>query len=175
MWLYPVLVPVREALGRTPVLLQALLPASFLALIVSVYTVVPAEQYEVARTINGPLGFCMLFSLAVFLRHQATAWGEAWQGTWRRLAHVGSLSMILYLFHLYFVSGTRVALERWHPGTPLAVHLVVGLVAGCMGPWVLFQILKGQPLFHWSVGMTPQAPKPRVQEGRLGDGLAPIP
>ena len=54
------------------------------------------------------------------------------------------MSMTLYLFHLYFVSGTRVALERWHPGTPLAVHLVAGTLAGCLGPWIIFQVLKGR-------------------------------
>jgi fucose 4-O-acetylase-like acetyltransferase len=174
MWIHPWLTPARQALGRAPVMIQGLVPVGFFSLVALVYTVVPAEQYEWVRTINGPLGFCMLFSLAAFLRHQVSEWGEAWREAWSRLAHVGSLSMILYLFHLYFVSGMRVALERWHSGTPVAVHLVAGVLAGCMGPWALFHILKGQPVFQWSVGLSLQASKPREQEGRLRDGLAPI-
>jgi hypothetical protein len=66
--------------------------------------------------------------------------------------------MTIYLFHLYFVVGARVALDRWHPEPLAAVHIVLWIVAGSLGPWVVFQIFKGLPLFHWSLGLS--MPKP---------------
>jgi fucose 4-O-acetylase-like acetyltransferase len=173
--IHPWLAPVRQALERLTIPSQALLPVGFFLLIVLVYVVLPVKNYDVARAINGPLGFCMLFSLAVFLRNRSSEWGAAWKQAWSRLVFTGSISMILYLFHLYFVAGTRVALERWHPGMPLPVHLVLGLLAGCMGPWLLLHAFKGSPLFHWSVGLSMRAPRPRARGEQPHDGLAPIP
>jgi fucose 4-O-acetylase-like acetyltransferase len=175
MLVYPWLAPVRQALARAGGTLQALLPVLFFGLIALVYTLVPAEQYAWACAINGPLGFCMLLSLASLLRNRVSAWGDVWKAAWRRLVFVGSISMVLYLFHLYFVSGTRIALERWSPGTPLAVHVVLGLLAGCVGPWFLFQAFKGSPLFQWSVGLSVRVPKVKAPESPPQGNLAPIP
>jgi hypothetical protein len=172
---HPWLGSVRQALARRTVAAQALLPVGFFSLLLLVYTVLPQEQYAVVRLINGPLGFCMLFSLAVFLGNGAARWGAWWREGWSRLATVGSLSMVLYLFHLYFTSGMRVVLERWHPGTSLAVHLVLGTLAGSVGPWLLFQVFKGSPLFHWSIGHPAPVPRERVQAEQPHEGLAPIP
>lgn len=175
MLLQPRLTAVSQAQARLPAAVQVLLPVAFFGAIALVYAVVPEAQYEHARTINGPLGFCMLFTLAVFLRTRVSVLGAVWREAWRRLVLVGSMSMTLYLFHLYFVSSTRVALERWHAGTPLSVHLVLGTLAGCLGPWVLFQLLKGSPLFHWSIGSVAGArKKPVTVEAPAGD-LAAMP
>ncbi|MFL5350782.1 MAG: hypothetical protein ACJ8AT_38925 [Hyalangium sp.] len=175
MLLQPRLAAARQALARLPITVQALLPVGFFAVIALVYAVTSEAQYELARTLNGPLGFCMLFTLAVFARTRIAVLGAVWNEAWRRLVLVGSMSMTLYLFHLYFVSSTRMALERWHAGTPLAVHLVVGTLAGCLGPWLLFQLLKGSPVFHWSIGSVVSVrKKPVTVEAPAGD-LAAMP
>lgn len=174
--IYPGLAAARQRLVQLPLLFQGLLPVGFFALIVLVYAALSHEQYPLARLINGPLGFCMLFSLAVFLRGRGAEGGLAWRLTWRRLISAGSVSMAIYLFHIYFVSGTRIVLERWNPGTPLAVHLLLGVLAGCGGPWLLFRAFKGQPLFHWSVGISmPEPSRQPVRAPSSHEGLAPIP
>jgi hypothetical protein len=175
MLLYPQLPAVRQALARLPVLVQALLPVGFFALIVTLYAVIPEERYELARTLNGPLGFCMLFTLAFLLRTRVSVLGPVWQAAWSRLVLAGTMSMTLYIFHLYFVASVRVALERWHAGTPLAVHLVMGTLAGCLGPWLLFSVLKGSPLFHWSIGQAASIPKKRAPVEQPAEGLAVVP
>ncbi|MDY7225308.1 acyltransferase family protein [Hyalangium rubrum] len=172
---YPLLPAVRQAIARWPVALQALLPTAFFALIVLIYAVFPEELYPVVCGLNGPLGFGMLFSLIVFLRQRVSEGGAAWKEAWSRLVFTGSISMTLYLFHIYFVSGMRIALERLHPGMPLAVHFVLGCLAGCVGPWLLFQAFKGLPLFHWSVGLTLRVPRVRAPEGQPAEGLAQTP
>ncbi|KFE60999.1 acyltransferase family protein [Hyalangium minutum] len=171
---YPWLAPTSRWLSRQSVSLQALVPAGFFALLSLVYVVLPLEQYEWTRTINGPLGFCMLFSLVVFLRQRGAARGGLWKESWSRLLGVGSLSMVIYLFHLYFVVGARVALDRWHAQPIVALHVGVGILAGYVGPWVIGQLLKGVPLFHWSIGSTPPAQRSREVEEPPREGLAPI-
>lgn len=173
--LHPWLAVARRAIERQSATLQALLPAGCLSLITLIYAVLPAEQYEVARTVNGPLGFCLLFSLAVFLRRRSAEAGAVWREAWSRLVATGSLSMVIYLFHLYFVVGVRVMLARWLPEPLAAVHVVAGVLAGCVGPWVLFQLFKGLPLFNWSIGFSLPAPRPLVGERRPAEPLAALP
>jgi fucose 4-O-acetylase-like acetyltransferase len=175
MLLFPWLGAVGEALSRRTVALQALVPGVFLSLIIAVYTVLPANAYAVVCVINGPLGFCMLFSLAVFLRNRGPAWGAVWQAAWSRLVFTGSISMTIYLFHLYFVAGTRIVLERVHPETLLMVHVGLGLLAGCAGPWLLYRAFKGFSWFQWSVGLPVRSPSQPSRQEPPRDGLAPIP
>jgi fucose 4-O-acetylase-like acetyltransferase len=172
---HPWLVPARQALSRLSVPGQALLPAGIFAVIVFVYVALPRAHYDMAYVINGPLGFCMLFSLAIFLRNRARLGAALWHDVWGRLVFAGSISMIIYLFHLYFVSGMRMALQRWHPETLLAVHLVLGFVSGCLGPWLLFQFFKGHPLFHWSAGIPRNPPAPPSSREPPRGEAAPIP
>jgi len=172
---YPWLASASRLITRQAVAIQVLVPAGFFSIITLIYAVLPTEQYEVARTLNGPLGFCMLFSLVVFLRQRSVEWGGVWKEGWSRLLYAGSISMSLYLFHLYFVVGTRVALERWHPEPLVALHVGLGILLGCVGPWALCQLFKGVPLFHWSIGSSLPAPRPRAIEEPPRQGLAPIP
>jgi hypothetical protein len=172
---YPWLAPASQLLSRQTVTLQVLVPVGFFSLITLVYAVLPRAQYEGVRAINGPLGFCMLFSLAVFLRQRGAQWGGVWKELWSRSLYAGSISMCLYLFHLYFVVGTRVTLNRWFPEPQVALHVGLGIFMGCVGPWAISQLFKGIPLFHWSIGSTPPAQRPRAVEEPPRQGLAPIP
>ncbi len=173
--LHPWLAVARWAIERQPVKIQVLLPAGCLSLIMLIYAGLPAEQYEVTRTVNGPLGFCLLFSLAVLLRQRSSEAGTVWREAWSQLVATGSLSMTIYLFHLYFVVGMRVALKHWLPEPLPAVHIAAGILAGCLGPWVLYQLVKGLPFFRWSIGLSPTAPRPGVEEARPAEPLAALP
>jgi hypothetical protein len=127
---------------------------------VAIFLVLPREDYELVCLLNGPLGFCLLIALSVFLGSRAREGGGVWKFLRERFATVGSLSMLFYLFHIYFVSGMRIALERLSPGLPLGVHLVMGWFAGLLGPWLLYQFVKDQPLFRWSIGFPPRKAAP---------------
>jgi hypothetical protein len=116
-----------------------------------------------------------MFSLAVLLRRRSSEAGALWREAWGRLVVTGSLSMVIYLFHLYFVVGMRVALKHWLPEPIALVHIVPGILIGCMGPWVLYQLFKGLPFFHWSIGFSQAAPKPAVEEARPAEPLAALP
>lgn len=148
------------------------------ATMVGVFLGLPREEYDLVCLINGPLGFCLLIALSVFLGSRAREGGAMWKAVHGRFATVGSISMLFYLFHIYFVSGMRIALERISPGMPLAVHLVMGWLMGLVGPWILYQFLKDQPLFRWSIGFPPRkatpAPggeQPRVEPAPASSGV----
>lgn len=172
MLVHPWIPAARQALSRLSVGLQPLVPLAFLAIIVGVYVVLPAEQFPLVCSINGTLGFLMLYSLAVFLKNVSVRWGAAWRESWKRMVATGSISMIVYLFHLYFVSGMRIVVERLHPETAVGLHLLLGWGAGVAGPWVLYMVLKGQGWFHWSVGVLKPAPRLATAAEQARDGLA---
>ncbi len=97
-----------------------------------------------------------------------------WKGAWSRLVVTGSLSMTIYLFHIYFVVATRVVLTRFLPEPMAAVHIAAGVLAGCVGPWVLFQLVKGLPFFQWSMGLSLPAPSRHGEEARPAEPLAAL-
>ena len=95
----------------------------------------------------------MQFTLAVFLLGEAPRLGAWWRGLASRLVFLGALSMPLYLFHIFFTSGLRGALEKVLPGAPVALHLVLGSLAGLLGPLGLYLLLRGSRAFRWSLGL----------------------
>ncbi|ATB37845.1 acyltransferase [Cystobacter fuscus] len=150
LFIQPALAGACQVLSRRSAPRQVLVSLGLAAALVAVYAGIP--DYELVCVINGPLGFCLLISLSVFLGSRAREGGAVWKALRGRFATVGSISMLFYLFHIYFVSGTRLVLEHLSPGMPLAVHLVVGWTMGLLGPWVIYLLLKDHPLFRWSIG-----------------------
>ncbi|WP_395846744.1 acyltransferase [Cystobacter fuscus] len=158
LFIQPALVGACQFLSRLSAPRQVLVSLGLAAVLVAVYAGVP--DYELVCVINGPLGFCLLISLSVFLGSRARQGGAVWKALRGRFATVGSISMLFYLFHIYFVSGTRMVLEHLSPGIPLAVHLVVGWTMGLLGPWVIYLLLKDHSLFRWSIGFPPRKAGP---------------
>ncbi|ATB37112.1 hypothetical protein CYFUS_002533 [Cystobacter fuscus] len=147
--LAPGLGPVMRGLSRLPRALQAAVPVGCLGLMVALQAWSSTEGPWAPRQLNGPLGFCMQFSLAVVLLDRAR---RAW--LLRGLVYLGSISMPIYLFHIYFVSGPRQALERAWPGAPLPLHLVLGALVGVLGPWGVYRLLRPNRAFRWSIGLS---------------------
>ncbi|MCP3137433.1 acyltransferase family protein [Pyxidicoccus xibeiensis] len=154
MSLSPWLALAHHRLSRLPLTLQGLLPAGLLGLLVSLYASGLDEGPVDLRLINGPLGFCMQFTLAVFLLGVARSLGAGRKGLASRIVYLGSISMPLYLFHIYFVSGLRLALGKVLPDAPLALHLALGSLVGLMGPLGLYLLLERNGAFRWSIGLS---------------------
>jgi fucose 4-O-acetylase-like acetyltransferase len=166
MALQPWLGPLRERLSRLPLALQGLVPVGLFAVLVAWYSTFSAEHYEESRLLNGPLGFLMQLSLALFVRNLTARWGGLAEALRRRLVFAGSISMTIYLFHIYFLSGARTVLVKVWAGAPLAVHLVLGCVVGLLGPVLLYRALQGNRAFRWSIGLPPP-PRPEATPAAL--------
>jgi fucose 4-O-acetylase-like acetyltransferase len=156
--LAPWLATAHRRLSRLPLALQGLLPVGLLGLQIWFYASRPAEEYGELRLVHGPLGFCMQFTLAVFCLGVARRLGSGRKGLASWVAYLGSISMPLYLFHIYFVSGLRLALVRVLPEAPPALHLVLGSLVGLTGPLGLYLLLGRNRAFRWSIGL-PRAPE----------------
>jgi fucose 4-O-acetylase-like acetyltransferase len=159
LFLYPWLAPARALLERLPVRRLALVATGSLVAVGLLHSTFPHELYLQTRVLTGPLAFGVLMMFAVLLR--TASWGRLWKGARGLLSFTGAHSMNFYLFHIYFVSGTRILAERVYPGTPLAVHLLLGCLVGYLGPYLLFWALKERrslPLGH-----TADAPAPALK------------
>ena len=168
MCLAPWLALAHRWLSRLPLALQFLLPAGLLALMISLYASGALQALEDPRQLNGPLGFCMQFTLAILLLSLARSLGTGWKRLASGLVYLGSISMPLYLFHIYFVSGMRQALEVVLPGSPPALHLALGWPVGLLGPLGLYLVLRRSRAFRWSIGApSPEAPRPSAQKVRV--------
>jgi fucose 4-O-acetylase-like acetyltransferase len=175
MSLSPWLATAHRRLSRLPLALQGLMPAGLLGLLVSLYTLSPADEQGELRLLHGPLGFCMQFTLAVFCLGVARRLDSGRKGPASWIAYLGSISMPLYLFHIYFVSGLRLALVGVLPEAPLALHLGLGTVAGLIGPLGLYLLLRRNRAFRWSIGSPPSLPSRAAarKKGRLLCGNQP--
>jgi glycosyltransferase involved in cell wall biosynthesis/fucose 4-O-acetylase-like acetyltransferase len=161
MCLSPWLAAAHRKLSQLPLALQALVPVALLGLMVLLYASGTAQAFEDPRQVNGPLGFCMQFALAVFLLSVARSLGTGWKRLAGGLVYLGSISMPIYLFHIYFVSGMRQALEKVLPGAPPALHLALGWPVGLLGPLGLYLLLGRNRAFLWSIGSSHAAPAAR--------------
>jgi fucose 4-O-acetylase-like acetyltransferase len=153
MSLSPWLATAHRRLSRLPLLIQGLLPVGLLGLLVSLYASRPAEEAGELRLLHGPLGFCMQFTLAVFCLGVARRLGSGRKGLASWIVYLGTISMPLYLFHIYFVSGLRQALVGVLPEAPPALHLVLGTLVGLVGPLGLYLLFGRNRAFRWSLGL----------------------
>ena len=104
------------------------------------------------RPLAAPAAFFLQLTLAItvgdLLRRAARA-----RPARAFLVQCGSVSMALYLFHIYFVSGSRLALSKLFHAQSLTLHLALGWALGLGGPWLLWRTLRNNRLFLVSVGM----------------------
>ncbi len=140
LFLYPWLGPARALLERLPGWRLALVSTGSLVALGMLHSTFPQELYLQTRALTGPLAFGVLMMFAVLLR--SVSWSPLWKRVGGLLSFTGAHSMNFYLFHIYFVSGTRILVERLSPGTPMAVHVALGCLVGYLGPYVLFWALK---------------------------------
>jgi hypothetical protein len=136
--------------------LGLLAPAALFLLLVGLYHLAPADHYQRIQPLSGPVGFLMQLALAITLGDilKRTAYAVRAQ-----IVQCGSASMALYLFHIYFVSGSRLALSRVLHTQSVPLHLLVGWTAGLVGPWLLWTRLRSNRLFLLSVGMAREQPR----------------
>lgn len=105
----------------TPVVLKAL----------TVFTLVQVVSFGLPQSVLALQAVAALLSLSFILMVQGTG------GALLRLAvRVGQLSMPIYLAHTVFTAGTRMVLSKLT--TDPALHLVLGTLAGLIGPVLLY-------------------------------------
>ena len=136
--------------------------AGLLALLYGLYHFSPEVDYQRVRPLAGPVGFLMQLTLAITLGDLLKRASKAFAGVRGFIVQSGSVSMALYLFHIYFVSGSRMAVQRLLQTQSLPIHLAVGWTLGFFGPWLLWYTLRNNRPFLLTVGMAPEEKRKTV-------------
>lgn len=69
----------------------------------------------------------------------------SWKPVARPLIFIGGASYAIYLFHVFFTAGTRMAIKSVWLDCPPELLFVFGLAAGLIGPIILSQLLVRRP------------------------------
>lgn len=76
----------------------------------------------------------------------AVAAGSGWRSG--VAVHLAKYSFAIYLFHVFFTAGSRIALERLGVSN-LPIHILAALVAGLVGPMLLQMAMEKRPLMNF--------------------------
>jgi fucose 4-O-acetylase-like acetyltransferase len=150
----------RRGLGRPVAVLAgaaAVLVVAYVALLVLADPLPPTTQPDPPTPANVALGVVasVVGVLAVLVLAALLAPGAAGRG----LAYLGERSLPIFLAHIIFASGTRIVLEK--AGLEgLAVHLVLGTLAGIVGSLLLYAASRALG-WTWLFG-APRAGGPRA-------------
>ncbi len=85
-----------------------------------------------------------------------------WESPW--LANIGFFSYAIYLYHVFFTAGIRIALKSLGVDD-FESHFLIGLMAGIIGPILLERLFIRHPF--WRVLMLGQAPNKPVIHGTV--------
>ena len=145
--------PLRVYLQKISSWKLAMIPPTLLLILYIHWRRYPELHLDGSYLLDGPMAFFMEFSMAVLVRHFFLEWSFLADWFHRKIVLIGSVSMIVYIFHIYFLSATRQLLEKLVPALPLFAHLVIGFAIGVAGPLVLLRALDRYRIFRWSVGL----------------------
>ena len=112
------------ALPRLKMFLPALFVVSYTVFVVMLLTHIDSstDRRSVLATL---VGISSVLTLFYFFPY------SSW------LAGIGKFSFVVYLYHVFFTAGTRIAFEDAGLARYRAINFVVGLVAGLAGPIVI--------------------------------------
>jgi fucose 4-O-acetylase-like acetyltransferase len=135
--------------------------AGLVTVLLGLYHFAPDPDYQRVRPLAGPIGFLMQLTLAVLLGDLLKRASTASARARAFVVQCGSVSMALYVFHIYFVSGSRMAMLRFLHTHSVPVHLAIGWSLGFFGPWLLWHTLRNNRLFLMTVGLAPDQKRPQ--------------
>lgn len=109
------------------------------ALALMVVTDSYANRFTPAVLLTG-----LTLSAGLWLRPPSAAW----------LARIGDHSMAIFLFHVFFTAAARMILNQLG-FTSVALHLLVGVLSGLLGPVALQRVVALSPLLNlWLMGVS---------------------
>ena len=105
--------------------------------------------------INGLLAFAFLYTIIdahrINLSYEPI--NKLWHSVKNNILYAGKVSMILYLFHMYFATITRIFLIKGFSITEPSLHFVLGSITAFLGPILVYKLLqKRSKVFMYSIG-----------------------
>ncbi|MBW4630546.1 MAG: acyltransferase [Iphinoe sp. HA4291-MV1] len=119
------------------------------------HTMLAVKNIDISRIINGPIAFFFLYIVLnlgtrVLFPKQVE---KLVHRTRNYLVYLGTLSMIIYLFHGYFTRSTIILMTKlFHLPNPILYFIVVSFM-GVVGPLIIYNFLKDRSqIFMYSIG-----------------------
>jgi surface polysaccharide O-acyltransferase-like enzyme len=136
---------------RSPSLGKLLILAGFLLTVLNAYTGDFANRFTPLMLATG-----MLFAIGLWFSRFTNG----------QLARLGDFSYAIFLFHVFFTAGTRIALNAINI-TSIPVHFVLAMVAGVFGPMVIHHAVSPHAsLRKWLLGQSAAQPKQQQKARR---------
>jgi fucose 4-O-acetylase-like acetyltransferase len=113
------------------------------------------NHHPLATIINGVLAFVFLYTIldAHRIKLSYEPLNKLLQSAKTNILYAGKLSMVLYLFHMYFATLTRIFLVKGFSITEPTLHFILGSLTAFLGPILVYQLLqKRSKVFMYSIG-----------------------
>lgn len=105
--------------------------------------------------INGTIGFFLIYTMAVIGKKIVSfkQLSKLLHSVKANFLYLGKISMVIYVFHIYFLTATRVFLVRFFGITQPSLQLVLGCLAATLGPVIVYKLLQTRSkVFRYSLG-----------------------
>ncbi len=113
------------------------------------------NHHPLAPIINGGLAFGFLYTIIDVhrLKFSYEPINKLLHSVKNNILYAGKVSMILYLFHMYFATITRIVLFKGFSITEPSLHFVLGSLTAFLGPILVYKLLqKRSQVFMYSIG-----------------------
>jgi fucose 4-O-acetylase-like acetyltransferase len=113
------------------------------------------NHHPLATIINGALAFVFLYTIinAHRIKLSYEPINKLLHLVKTNILYAGKVSMVLYLFHMYFATLTRIFLVKGFSITEPSLHFILGSITGFLGPILVYKILqKRSQVFMYSIG-----------------------
>jgi fucose 4-O-acetylase-like acetyltransferase len=113
------------------------------------------NHHPLATIINGALAFVFLYTIinAHRIKLSYEPINKLLHLVKTNILYAGKVSMVLYLFHMYFATLSRIVLFKVFSITEPSLHFVLGSLTACLGPILVYKLLqKRSQVFMYSIG-----------------------
>ncbi len=138
---------------KTSKILLTLLSCVISMLLVNCFS--HASYSAFIEIINGVISMLLLYIIAVTFqtKFQIKWLIKALQSAKNIFLYLGKISMVTYLFHIYFCTSVRIVLVKVFGITQPSIHFVLGFTAATVGPIIFYNFLRTRSkIFRYSIG-----------------------
>jgi len=142
-------------LERLSSLIIFLILSSCIIIMLAVKHYIANNHNPLASLINGIVAFVFLFIILDNPRIKLSSEliNNLWHSFESNILYAGKMSMVIYLFHMYFATITRTFLVKGLSITEPGIHFILGSITAYLGPIIVYRLLQNRSkVFMYSIG-----------------------
>ena len=142
-------------LGRLSLIFISVISSFCILTMIAVKQFMVANYQSIIPIINGIIAFAFLYiAIDTYkIRFSFKSKNQILQFIKNNILYAGKMSMVIYLFHMYFATITRIFLVKGFSSTEPSLHFILGCSTAYLGPIILYKLLqKRSRAFRYSIG-----------------------